>query len=47
MSEEVKEVKEKKKTSAKHWTKSAGKVRGLVSNMYTRAFIRAHANERE
>jgi len=27
------------KTSAHHWTKSAGKVRGLVRDMYTRAFM--------
>ena len=29
---------ERKKTSAKHWTKAASRVRGLVRDMYTRAF---------
>ncbi len=30
---------QRKKTSARHWTKSAGRVRGLVRDMYTRAFM--------
>ena len=29
----------KYKTSARHWTKSAKKVRGLVKDMYTRALV--------
>jgi benzoyl-CoA reductase/2-hydroxyglutaryl-CoA dehydratase subunit BcrC/BadD/HgdB len=29
----------KKKTSARHWTRAAGKVRGLVSDMYMKAFM--------
>ena len=33
------EKESRQKTSAKHWTKSAGKVRGLVRDMYTRAFM--------
>ena len=37
MTEPAKE--EKKKTSARHWTESAGKVRGLVRDMYTKAFM--------